>query len=224
MLTWQEVRGTFLLLVTCRWSTPRGARRRTTSSVSSPTSPRWRRAWTRPRLRTTDNQEDRRGTRQCRHRANLAAVPRSPGSQPEPRTPARPHRMEENLAREPWNTQSAPPSFLVSPSRAATTNLYHSGMCSNLSYFHTLFSFKHFYSLVLFVFPIYRATINRLHQGVPSSAETRPRKPASGTMSKENPSEKQRFSSTVGNKINSGLGKLKKSVSSANVLKSNNKL
>ena len=35
---------------------------------------------------------------------------------------------------------------------------------------------------------------------------------------KENPGTK------LGNKINSGLGKLKKSVSSANVLKSNNKM
>jgi len=70
----------------------------------------------------------------------------------------------------------------------------------------------------------FRSTINRLHQGVPSSAETRPRKPVAGTMSKENPSEKPRFTSSVGSKINNGLGKLKKSVSSANVLKSNNKL
>jgi len=60
----------------------------------------------------------------------------------------------------------------------------------------------------------FSSTINRLHQG----------KKATVGVSKENPSsDKARFSS-VGNKINNGLGKLKKSVSSANVLKSTNKL
>jgi len=60
----------------------------------------------------------------------------------------------------------------------------------------------------------FSSTINRLHQG----------KKATVSVSKENPSsDKTRFSN-VGNKINNGLGKLKKSVSSANVLKSTNKL
>ena len=62
----------------------------------------------------------------------------------------------------------------------------------------------------------FRSTIDRLHNGVGPGQV----KKQAGVVTKENP--KQKFS-TVGNKINSGFGKLKKSVSSANVLKSNNK-